>query len=201
MTEPAAETATPPRKAWFERAPINLGELAVETIAVVIGILLALAIDGWFDARKDRETVDSALQSIRAEIARNREAALKHQRHLDAMAAAMERDNPADAAPRPCSAWKGWMGIQEPMLLDTSYNVAIVTQALAKMPFAQASRIGEIYGGQHYVEKVYDKLGGILLNDRPMQLANCVGISRELSRGSGSLAERYQSLLQPTSPP
>lgn len=126
MTEPAAEIASPPRKAWFERAPINLGELAVETIAVVIGILLALAIDGWFDTRHDQEIVDSALQSIRAEIARNREAALKHQRHLDAMAIAMERDNAADAEPRPCSAWKGWMGIQEPMLLDTSDRKSVV---------------------------------------------------------------------------
>lgn len=201
MTEPAADTAPPPRKAWFERAPINLGELGVETIAVVIGILLALTIDGWFDARKDRETVASALQSIRAEIARNREAALKHQRHLDAMAAAMERDNPIDAPPRPCSAWKGWSGTQEPMLLDTAYNVAIVTQALAKMPFAQASRIGEVYGGQQYVQKVYDKLGALLLNDQPMQLPNCAGIARELARSSGTLAARYELLLQPDSTP
>lgn len=200
MTDFPHDIAPPrTRRAWFERTPINLGELAVETIAVVIGILLALAIDGWFDARRDQQIVDSALQSIRAEIMRNRTAALKHQQHLDAMAAAMERDNRADAQqPRPCSAWNGWRGVQEPMLLDTSYNVAIVTQALAKMPFGQASQIGETYGGQHYVQKIYDKLGGLLLNDGPMPLVSCVSISRELARGSGTLAARYDLLLEPS---
>ena len=194
--DPMAEERAPARRSWYRRTPVNLGELAVQTTAVVFGILLALGIDSWYDGRKDRALVDSAMQSVQAEIARNRDAVLEHQRHMQAMADVMAERNPADAAPRSCMAWDGWSGLSEPMLLDTAYEVAIVTQALAKMPFADASRIGEAYGSQRYIQDMYDKAGEMLISERPAPLAMCVGIAREIGHASGSLAERYGALLE-----
>lgn len=194
--DPMDDDRAPARRTWYRRTPVNLGELAVQTSAVVFGILLALAINSWYDGRKDRALVDSALQSVHAEIARNRDEVLGHQRHMQAMADAMAERNRADDSPRPCMAWDGWAGLEEPMLFDTAYQVAIVTQALAKMTFADASRIGAAYGSQRYVQGMYDKAGAMLISERPAPLAMCVGIAREMAHGSGSLAERYDTLLE-----
>ena len=200
MQAPDPDNAQPPRTRtrhkWFERAPINLGELVVETGAVVFGILLALGINSWYEGRKDRALVDSALHSLRAEIGRNRDAASNHQQRMEAMADAMARDNAKDAEPRSCMSWKGWAGFEQPVLLDTAYEVAIMTQALAKMPFEEASRIGQIYGAQRYIQHMYDKAGDMLIAERPAALGLCVGVSREVARGSSGLVERYDTLLQ-----
>src|SRR5689334_25267935 len=58
-------------------------KLGVETLFVVLGVLVALAVDEWREARRDQEVVRLALQNLRAEIRANRpevERALAHHR-------------------------------------------------------------------------------------------------------------------------
>lgn len=180
-----------PRRPWFRRDPIDLGNVLVETVAVVLGILLALAINDWNGRRHDRAAIDSALQSIRAEANLNRQAVSRYRQRLVTMADAMQRDNADTDAMRPCMAWRGWSGVEQPVLLDTAYEVAVVTQSLAKMPFSQASRVGEVYGAQRHMQKMYDQASAMLLADRPVPLSQCVGILREMAQGNSQMAGLY----------
>ena len=187
------------RRAWFRREPIDLGELAVETIAVLLGVLIALAIDGWHEGRQDRRVVVSADTAVRSEIGANRRAVAAHAHRLEAMAARMDAA-PATGDARPCMGYPGWAGAEPPLLLDTAYEVAVATGAMAKMPYAHASAIGGAYGAQHYVQAVYDRIGAMLLAERPVARTQCTGIVREMARASAQLGARYDKLLA-TPPP
>jgi hypothetical protein len=187
------------RRPWFRREPIDLGELAVETIAVLLGVLIALAIDGWHENRQDARVVGSADAAVRGEIAANRRAVAAHARRLEAMAARMDAA-PATPAARPCMGYPGWAGAEPPLLLDTAYEVAVATGAMAKMPYVQASAIGGTYGAQRYVQGTYDKIGAMLLGERPVGRSQCIGIVREMARASTQLGARYDALLA-TPPP
>src|SRR5690606_33931102 len=114
MSAPTApvEEDTPPsggprRTPWFRREPIDLGEVLVQTIAVLLGVLIALAIDRWQEQASEQRNVASAIESIRAEIGRNREAALAHRDHLEAMAERMRQAGATDAAPTSCMGYPG----------------------------------------------------------------------------------------------
>lgn len=45
------------RRTWFRRESISLGDVVLQLFVVVLGILLALAIDDW---KKSRETAQHA---------------------------------------------------------------------------------------------------------------------------------------------
>ena len=57
------------RKSLFRREAISLAEIGVPTFSVVLGILLALAIDDWSKVRETRESVAAAM-SARETIAK-----------------------------------------------------------------------------------------------------------------------------------
>lgn len=200
LKEDTARPGEPSPAPWFRREPIDLGEVLVQTIAVLLGVLIALAIDRWQEQASEQRNVASAIESIRAEIGRNREAALAHRDHLEAMAERMRQAGATDAAPTACMGYPGWAGIELPMLMDTAYEVAIATGALADMPYDLASDVGGAYGAQRYIQGMYDTAGKMLLAERPAALGMCTGIAREMARGSAGLAERYQALLDALPP-
>lgn len=181
------------RNALFRRSSINLGELAVETIAVLLGVLIALAIDGWHEAREDGRTVASASRFIAAELRENAARLREQAAQMQANGDAITRSNPANADDRPCSGYAGWKGAQPPMLNDTAYQVAIATQAFAKMPYAQATRIGESYGYQRYVAGMYQKVVDLLLDPDPASVRMCAGVHGEASRAGLQLAQRLDA--------
>ncbi|HEV7489949.1 MAG TPA: hypothetical protein VGO25_04030 [Rhodanobacteraceae bacterium] len=61
----------PARRSWFRRESVSIAELGVQTFAVVLGILLALAIDDWRKERETRESTAAAMSAIRAELETN----------------------------------------------------------------------------------------------------------------------------------
>ena len=198
--EDAAAAPASRRRPWFRREPIDLGEVLVETIAVLLGVLIALAIDRWHEQATEQRNVASAVESIRAEIGRNRDAALAHRDHLEAMAGRMEDMHPADARPAPCMGQPGWAGVQLPMLMDTAYEVAVATGALSNMPYELASNVGAAYGAQRYIQGMYDTAGKMLLAERPVDVRMCTNVAREMAAGSAGLAGRYQALLDALPP-
>jgi hypothetical protein len=189
------------RRPWFERAPINLGELAVETIAVVFGILLALWIDDWHQQRQQQATVEQALRAIRGEIATNqrslREHMAKFKPSADHMLKAPENRN---QPPRVCPGWVGWRGLNLPTLLDAAYQTAIATQALANMRFEEAQQVAKVYGAQRSLQHFYDLDGGMLLDHYPKTLEQCAGIILEISRSDAAVDAAYSQELQHGNP-
>jgi hypothetical protein len=195
-----AAEARPRRVPWFRREPIDLGDVLVQTIAVLLGVLIALAIDRWHEQATQQRDVASAVESIRAEIGRNRDAALAHRDHLQAMAGRMEQLHSGEAQPAPCMGQPGWAGVQLPMLMDTAYEVAVATGALSNMPYELASAVGTAYGAQRYIQGMYDTAGKMLLAERPADVRMCTNVAREMAAGSAGLAERYQALLDALPP-
>lgn len=195
------ESKGPRRRRWFRRAPINLGELAVETIAVVLGILLALWINDWHHQRQQQAAVDEAMKSIRAELSTNRTLLRQHAEHLYGMARRMLASPSNRGPPRFCPDWDNWNGLNLPPLQDAAYQTSIATQAMANMPFEQAHEVARVYSEQHLVRKVYDIDGGMLLDRKPAPLHFCAGIAVEIGNSDMMLDRVYEALIGPDSGP
>lgn len=74
--EPGADPGGAERSygARSRRLARRLPDLAIEAVAIVLSVLLALALDGWRQERRDRATVVRVIDEVRAEIVHNREA-------------------------------------------------------------------------------------------------------------------------------
>jgi hypothetical protein len=182
---------------WLRREAIDLGDLLVQIIAVVVGILLALLINNWVTQRQQQATVDEAMRAIRAELMLNRADLRSYGRHMFDMAAAMQ--NAAankNQPPKACYLWEGWNGIGGLAPIDAAYQTSIATQALANMPFEQAQLVAQVYGWQHYVLKGID-LDASLLMQQPHSLEFCAGVVEEIGRNAVRLDERYAKLIGP----
>ena len=189
-----------PRAPWFRREPINLGEVVVEGAAVLLGVLGALAIDDWRERHQDGRTLAAARVSIAAELRKNAQRLEDHAGKADRAAQAMARASGLQADDRACTGYPGWSGAQMPMLDDTAYQVAIATQAFAKMPYAQAGRIGEAYGHQRQLAEMHRKAGDMLLLPQAVPVRMCVGIQQEMARAGEQGAQRLNATADQLAP-
>ncbi len=199
---------TPPPEAprrrhwnWFKREAIDLGDVAVQVFAVVVGILLALFINDWVMQRQQQANVDEAMHAIGAELAHNRVVLRDYARHMYRMAAAMQ-DSPRNRnqPPRVCYLWNEWDGIGGLIPLDSAYRTSIATQALANMPFKQAQVVSQIYGHQQYILKGVE-LDTSLMMQQPHPVDFCAGIVDEIGRNVMQLDQEYATLIGPDSAP
>lgn len=193
MADAPEQTARPPRRRrrWFRRAPINLGELAVETIAVIFGILLALAIDDWHQRRQDRAQAEEAMRAMRVELAGNRSQLVRHAQRFAAMAEAMAGP---DKDLRACFAYNAWTGSSQPMLMDAAYRAAMSTQALSHLPFETARKLSTLYAKLQYTQHLHDMdIGNFLLAKQPQPRAFCAGIIREVARIDAGWIQSYDA--------
>lgn len=185
-----------PRR-WLRREAISLGDLIVQIFAVVVGILLALFINNWVTRRQQQATVAEAMHAMRAEVLRNRTFLHTQTQHLFDMAQAMtnapaNRNQPA----RPCPEWQGWSGIGTANLTEAAYQTAIVTQALANMPFKQAQLVAQVYGWQQLF-KNFNGLDTTLLVQHPQSLKACVNAVEDIEQNNQQLDLAYSYLIGP----
>lgn len=192
MSEP---TPGQGRWRWLRRETIDLGDLLVQIIAVVIGILLALFINNWVTQRQQQNTVDEAMRAIRAELTDNRSNVRAFARHMFEMVELMQQSpKNRDPGVRPCYMWDQWDGIGGLAPIDAAYQTSIATQALANMPFQQAQLVAQVYGWQHYYLKGID-LDASLLMQQPHSLGFCVGVVNEIGRNAIRLDTSYYAKL------
>ena len=192
---------TPPkgnRWRWLKREAIDLGDVVVQIIAVVVGILLALFINDWVTQRQQQANVDEALRAIRAELAANRVSLHQSAARLTAMVVAL-RDSPKNRnqPARWCFQWDGWNGTNTPNLLDSAYQTAIATQALSYMPFKQAQRVAQVYGHQHIKQKDFDLIQTKILVAGPQTLDVCITGVLGIAEDEHVLDSQYDPLIGP----
>lgn len=190
---------TPPegkRFRWLKREAISLGDVAVQILAVVIGILLALLINDWVTQRQQQAGVDEAMRAIRAELAQNRMVVRNYAAHMYRMADALQ-DSPKnrDKPPQACYLWDQWNGLGGMVPLDAAYQTSIATQALANMPFKQAQIVSQIYGYQRYALKGIELDTAILMQSHPLSF--CAGIVEEIGKNAMQLDDLYGKLIGP----
>jgi hypothetical protein len=174
---------------------INLGDVALQVVSVVAGILLALFIDNWNSERAERKTARFALEAIRAELSTNRVALRSHAERMRDMGRTMRGSaQNSGGPPRRCYEWAEWRGIGGLNLVDAAYQTALATQAFAHMPFAQASEVAQTYGWQRYFQKGFD-LNGALLMGNPQALEFCVGVIEGIARDDLQLDAEYARLI------
>lgn len=194
-------TLTPaPRRRfrWLRRGAIDLGDVVVQILAVVVGILLALFINNWVTARQQQSTVNEATRAIRAELTANRIALRNNAERLHRMAmqlrSAPENRNQASRA---CNAWPEWGGTGILNLVDAAYQTAIATQALSHMPFQQAQRVAQAYGYQHSYQRVFSVLRDRFLADASHTADACAFELENLGHNEQLLDTAYTPLLGP----
>jgi len=139
----------------FRREAISVAELGVQTFAVVLGILLALAIDDWRHDRETRETLAAAMSAVHAELEANDREITQTDERLHKLVDALKIDEKTAATKqRPCNEYDDWNGIGVPVLLDAAYQTTIATQVFAHTDFSRAQTIAEAYGRQHlYIDQ------------------------------------------------
>lgn len=184
------------RLRWLRRGAIDLGDVAVQIIAVVIGILLALFINNWVTERQQQNAVDVAVRAIHAELAANRAGLRKNAERLNRMATQLQSATEnRNLAPRPCYQWPQWEGTGAVNLVDAAYQTAIATQALSHMPFEQAQRIAQAYGYQHFYQQAFSLFRSMFLT--PATASQCVADLKSFSRNERLLDSAYTPLIGP----
>lgn len=192
---------TPPgrkRWRWLKREAIDLGDVIVQIVAVVIGILLALFINNWVTQRQQQSTVSEAMRAIHTELVANRKALHQSATRLIAMAADMQHSPKNLKQPaRWCFQWDGWDGTNAANLTDAAYQTAIATQAMSNMPFKQAQLVAQVYGHQRIVQKDTDMTQNKILVAGPQPLDVCITGIMGIVQDEQVLDAHYDPLIGP----
>lgn len=201
MTDKPHEPSPPPprkRLGWLRREGIDLGDAAVQFIAVVVGIVLGLFISQWSGHRHQQQAVNEAMRAIRAELVANRDALRKNAEYLYKAAAIIAKE-PANQnqPPRACYQWNNWQGTSSANLTDAAYQTAIATQTLSYMPFEQAQRVAKVYGAQHNRKQGLSLLHDKLLLTGKHALGFCVAVLDSLAKNECLLDAAYNPLIGP----
>ncbi|MGA9334070.1 MAG: hypothetical protein WBV39_07310 [Rudaea sp.] len=189
-----------PRRQWFRRDAINLAEVAVETFAVVLGILLALAINEWQSRRETAERVATARTAIHAEVRSNRVAVAKTVAYDKQVVAALQAALDGSHPPANCTNIDQWHGLNTPVLLSSAYDGATRAGILADMNFDEASDIAGIYARQNRYEAISDKAADWLMLKLMGEPKLCSGLMRDLGNSGQNLVGDYDRFLQPATP-
>jgi len=200
VSEPAgrSKAAAATRASWFRREAISLAELTVHTFAVVLGILLALAID---EHKKERETaagVAAAMAALHGELEGNRARLHHHQGHMLGMRDALLADTKEGT--RTCDGYSGWSGTQTPLLLDAAYQTAIATQAFSHMEFSRVQSVAAAYGMQRLTAAYLDKILDVVLRGQEVSAATCGNLVAEVASAEGLVDGLYEKALEATAP-
>jgi len=175
--------------------PTSWKGLLLEAVAIMFSVLFALGINEWRDARKQRQTVAAALQSIRNEIESNHRVLSDRTGYYSALSdtIAWMRAQPEDAAP---GEIPGWRGLSPPLLRDASYQAAIATQAFSNMDYATADRLAQVYAFQDLYAVLMDKSMDRIITPPEETLAEIQGMFRELGQIGAELEGVYRDVLE-----
>jgi len=139
-------------------------EFLVHLLAITIGLLIAVGIEGCVELYREHSLVKEARRTLRDEIQYNSDkmaAALPEiEKEKTSVADSIKfltriMENPKDKAAQSGSINAGFSMVG---LHDTAWKTAQATNALAYMPYAEAQRYSDIYGSQKDFTAQEDKL-------------------------------------------
>ena len=146
------ESKTPKRRAltFFRGAPL------LELALIIVGALLALALEDWADEREKTERARTLLQLVVAEIETNHERLTKEIDYHRAMRLPIQqtvvelRDNNRFTLP------EGWQGTRPIQLTRTAFELAVTSNALARLPAPTALEIADVYETMRRMEVAHN---------------------------------------------
>jgi hypothetical protein len=124
--------------------------LLLESALIVASILLAFALNGWWEARQERRLAARALASFEQEVRQNREnllAVMPYHRHLHILFSELSVAGAVTTFDdvRYLEGFEGW---QPPVLTSTAWSTAIATGALAHLDYDTVREISALYALQ-----------------------------------------------------
>jgi hypothetical protein len=167
-------------------------EFLVHLLAITIGLLIAVGIEGCVELYREHSLVKEARRTLRDEIQYNSDkmaGALpeieKEKKSVDDSIKFLTRimENPKDKAAQHGSINAGFSMVG---LHDTTWKTAQATNALAYMPYAEAQRYSDIYGSQKDFTAQEDKL----VEDE----AQLLGVFAKTDFGHGDVTPEQASL-------
>ena len=170
--------------------------IAVETFSVVLGVLLALAVNAWREDGVHHVQVDVALQTIRREIAANRELLTErlpyHQSMRDSLRALVGRTR-GQTTPGGLQVIKTWQGVQPTRLVDDAWHTAGATGLLQYMPYPLVLELSQTYSTQNRLQDVNRGLATVVYS--PSFAANGVAALASVDSYLADIAETETQLV------
>lgn len=134
----------PPRR-WLRLGHLDLSDLLVETFSVLLGVLLALAINACVQARQTRHKVAEAQASIHAELQADRKRLVTMADYYHQINGQLDAAAKAQHPLANCDELPDWHGLITPLLVRASYDTAAGSGVFADMNFEETSRIAGLY--------------------------------------------------------
>lgn len=125
---------------------INPSHLITEIISIVIGILLALAVNGLREDFQHTHIVSKSLHNIAVEI-KNNEKQLREVIPYHQSCKLSLTDSSGESSKRFSSIWKG---LNPPMLFKSAYESALALQAFSYMDYELAGAVSQLYFRQQF---------------------------------------------------
>lgn len=139
---------------------IHWQSLLLEAFFVVLGVVLALGANAWFQGRGDQKAAQTARDSIQEELVVNRadviSAAQYHFRLADSLRVL------ADSVPRVAMFERGFVAPASP--LETAWEAAATTGAISDFSYDDALVLGRVYEEQQRYAASTDRVGDMIYN-------------------------------------
>ncbi len=132
------------------RKPAWLAEVIVQSIAVTVSILLALWVDQWKQGRAERTLARESLTNFVTEIQRNESRIVDVLPYHQALAANLKQVAASHAIHTQADfeSLIGLDALRPPSLLETAWQTAIATGALAHLDYQTVSTLSLTYTTQ-----------------------------------------------------
>lgn len=141
----------------FKKEEISWAALVLEVFSVTLSVLVAMAIGDWHQERQKQKAVEQALRGIEAELASNQRQLEDRLPYYQSVAAALRHRVATEGPTAPSFPLKEWNGIRPAMTTNSSYQVAIATQAFSNLDFQTATTVAQIYSFQDLYRSVGEK--------------------------------------------
>ncbi len=184
------------------RLPVE--QLLVETFSVVLGILVALAVNDWREAREHAQLAAQVVARFEREIADNDSAlALRapyHRAMADSLGALVQRS--AGRAPAGgLHAIRNWAGTRPTLLRSAAWESALATQALSYLDYGTVADLSRLYEQQRRVQAIATGYIGVMYTPSFQtggfgSIASLFSFLEDLAANEAGLHLSYQAELR-----
>ena len=127
------------------RTGLPWGRLAVEFVVIVIGVLLALAVDQWAESRENRALADEVLIGLGAELTDNLERRIAYHERIQPGLDSLQRLAEEGRRLRLLNSEMLPEGVGFWLLRDTGWETALVTEAVRHFDLSMTTLLSTTY--------------------------------------------------------
>lgn len=182
----------------------DLRFLALEGLIVLFGVLAALMVENWREARETDRAVEAAMETLNAEVARNRDELVNVDSIVRNRRDRLLRIESEVDGSTPFSAYDGRFGGYSLAELDRSaWERASSTALATQMPAEYLRDAFVLYGRNEVLEQMSSRVFDLVFSETfhsPASARAAYGISLEIMNNQlavlADLIERHEAFLE-----